>query len=214
MRRFGLSCFVLCVLVVSALPADAQVRRTYWGVEAAVVPKWRVPSWQEALFDASTLDLAGLEFRLGVVRSQILGSDWGVSYVYRTINDKAAAVVDNDGEVISTNGNTIAGVEIGGFAPFKTFRQRFQIGLGYGVGAGFYRGTVQVTHPNGTTELVPAKRLFSPGSDPFPLTPLARIELAGTFIASPNFKIRLSGGVNFPGQHAVSASAIYVFAPR
>lgn len=209
-------CLLLGILVwsVTASVAEAQARRTYWGVEVDVNPKWRVPGWQEVIFDAQQVDLAGSEFRIGFVRGQSLGGDWGLSFVSRSVRDSAAAILTNDGDVITTADNSMRGLEIGRFSPFTTIKNRVQIGLSYGIGVGWYGKTVQLRHPNGSVEVVEGKRLFSPNGINFPVTPLGRFELSVGGIITQNIKVRASGGVSFPGQHTFSLSAIYLFAPR
>ena len=82
--------------------------------------------------------LAGTEFRIGFVRGQALGGDWGLSFVGRGIKDASAAVLGNDGDVTATNGNSLQGLEIHRFSPFTTIKDRVQIGLSYGIGAGWF----------------------------------------------------------------------------
>jgi hypothetical protein len=212
-RRFV---FVSIVLFCSMLPCDAaaQARRTFWGVDATFVPKWRVPEWQEFIFSAETIDLAGAEFRIGFVRGHTLGGDWGVSYVQRSIDDSAVAILDTDGNVTSTSNNSLVGVEANRFSPFTTIKDRVQIGLSTGIGVGWFRGNVQVRHPDGAIEELPARVLFSPGGSDVPVVPIGRLELAVAGIINQNLKVRASGGVNFPGQQTFSFSITYLFAPR
>ena len=40
--------------------------------------------------------------------------------------------------------------------------------------------------------------------------PLFRLELAGAALVSDNFKIRVSGGVNFPGTQVISVQGIFL----
>jgi hypothetical protein len=209
-------CLLLAILVWSATAsvAEAQARRTYWGVDVDITPKWRVPAWQEVVFDAQQIDLAGSEFRIGFVRGQSLGGDWGLSFVSRSVKDASAAILTNDGDVITTADNSMMGVEIGRFSPFTTIKDRVQIGLSYAIGVGWYGDTVSVRHPNGSTEVVDAKALFSPNGINFPVTPLGRFELSVGGIITQNIKVRASGGISFPGQHTFRLSAIYLFAPR
>jgi hypothetical protein len=208
--------FLLGLLIwsVTASVAEAQARRTYWGAEVDLTPKWRVPGWQEVVFDAQQMDLAGSEFRIGFIRGQSLGGDWGLSYVGRSVKDASAAILTNDGDVISTSDNSMRGLEIRRFAPFTTIKDRVQIGLTFGAGVGWYKETVAVRHPDGSVEVVPAKAIFSPNGIDFPVQPLGRFELTVAGIINQNIKVKASGGVAFPGQHTFSVSAIYLFAPR
>lgn len=205
---------LLTAILGTSTLANAQPRRNYWGLEGTVTPKWRVPEWQKIAFDADSVDLAGKEFRIGVVRGRALGGDWGISYVHRTLNDSAAAVVQSDGDVIATTANSLRGVEIHRYAPFGTIRDRVQIGASFGIGAGWLRGEVLQTRPGSAPQTQPAKLLFSPGDVDFPVVPLGRLELAAAAIIGPNLKLKASGGLSFPGQQFVSLSVLYLFAPR
>ncbi len=42
------------------------------------------------------------------------------------------------------------------------------------------------------------------------MVPLFRLEIAGTGIVSSSFKVRVSGGVNFPVTQAFSVQGIYL----
>lgn len=205
--------WVWLFLIAAFAPAaaEAQLRRTYWGVSAGFTPTWKVPDWQAPMFDAERTALEGSEFRIGFVRGNTLQGDWGVSFIHRQIEDRDGAVVRNDGTVLDTRSNTLLGVEIHGFKPFTTIRERVQIGLSYGGGIGSYRGHVLSTAPGEETEEVPASALFSPGDSSLGFQPLGRLELAGAVILGRHAKIRVGGGISFPGQQLVSITGIFLF---
>lgn len=201
-------------LYLSGQDALAQPRRTYWGVEGSFTPKYRVPDWQKVAFDADSVDLSGLEFRVGFVRGRILGGDWGISFVQRSLKDATAAVVHSAGDVSTTDGNSMRGVEIHRYTPFGTIKDRVQIGTTFGIGAAWLQGTIIRSVAGSPAEQLPAKELLRIDDTTIPVMPLARLELAAAVIVTPNLKVRASGGLAFPGQHTVSITAIYLFAPR
>jgi hypothetical protein len=43
------------------------------------------------------------------------------------------------------------------------------------------------------------------------LMPLGKVEIAAGVIVSPQFKVRVSGGLNYPGVHNVSVTGVYFF---
>ena len=51
-------------------------------------------------------------------------------------------------------------------------------------------------------------RILKSDSD---LMPIGRVEVAAAFIAGPRFKIRLAGGLNYPGVNVISITGVYFF---
>ena len=206
---------LLCLTALIALPApevaEAQLRRTYWGISGGFTPNWSVPDYQTVVFDADRMDLSGSELRVGFVRGNIMADDWGVSFVRRDIEDRDAAEVKNSGTVLSTRQNTLIGVEVHTFKPFTTIKDRVQIGLSYGGGVGWYQQTIVSTAPDGASEILPANFLFSPGDNDIAIQPMGRLELAGAVILGPHVKVRVGGGISFPGQQLVSVTGVYLF---
>ncbi len=99
MRIFSPAAAVL-TLALAVLPHDAgaQDRRTHWGVSAGFAPRWTASAtWVERLYAADTIDWAGGDLRVGVVRGSDLGGDWGVAFVKRSLED--GGVYDNPGGV-------------------------------------------------------------------------------------------------------------------
>lgn len=81
-------------LAVAPHDAVAQDRRTHWGVSAGFAPRWTASAtWVERLYAADTIDWAGGDVRVGVVRGSDLGGDWGVAFVKRSLED--GGVYDN-----------------------------------------------------------------------------------------------------------------------
>src|SRR3989304_4478159 len=105
-------CLAVFLTVLAPKAAEAQLRRSYWGISGGFTPTWSVPDYQAVVFDAETMDLRGSELRIGFVRGNILADDWGVSFVWRSIADRDAAEVKTSGTVLSTRQNTLRGIEI------------------------------------------------------------------------------------------------------
>jgi hypothetical protein len=224
-----------CVLFLSlAGVASAQQEPSSWGVAGSIVPSWRVPADNRRMFDADQLNVNGSEFRIGFVRGRTLGGDWGVSLVRRRIDDGSTLERNVDsssfgfttGEFVTTRDVTITGVEVSKFSPFVTIKRRAQIGLYYGGGIGSSKGTLQtrfvdpdftfvgnrqVVRPVETNEAVDAKELVFPGNG---LVPLGRLEAAGAAIVAPGLKVRVSGGLAFPGMQTFSITGVYLFGAK
>jgi hypothetical protein len=135
----------------------------------------------------------------------------------------------------------ISGVEVYKFIAFVTIKQRVQVGLnvagGIGVGQGGFTTetfdkkftcTFSVgVFPDFSTEdpcsggkrgpetVMPTGR----GTEPFTRIlnyesnriPLGKLEIAGTFILTPQLKVRIGGGVNYPGIAAFGVTGVYFF---
>jgi hypothetical protein len=127
------------------------------------------------------------------------------------------------------------GVELNKFIPFGTIKRRVQIGLNVAAGAGWTndmvrRETREVEYSRPATGPVSQPVVFG---DPGPETvrqiaeepvefrellvggispmPLGKLELAVAVIAAPRLKVRVSGGLNFPGTHRVAVTMVYFF---
>lgn len=202
---------VTVLLAVTPATGGAQTLRQRWGVTMSFAPQWKVPDYQARFLNADTVDLSGTDVRVGVTRGRLFGGDFGVSFVRRTIADREAAVVKDDGTILSTRADTLVGVAIQGFKPFATIRQHAQIGLSFGAGVGRYRGIVVQRRPGLPATEVEAPALFSFESGPVQVTPLGTLELTGTAIVGTHVKIRASGGVSFPGQQVLNIGLTYFF---
>lgn len=208
---------LLLTLGLSSVPdeAGAQDRRSHWGVTVGFSPRWETPelltSRLEELWDGSSIDFSGSEFRVGIVRGSELGGDAGVSFIQRPFHD-GSGLVEADGTSYVTRGVVLTGVEAHKFTPFGTIRERVQIGLDYGAGVGRFEGAVDATTSGGAALDVlveDALDLWGIG-----IFPVGRVELAVAVIAAPGLKVRAKGGINFPGVQTFSISANYLFGAR
>ena len=96
---------VVFALVLASLPheAGAQDRRAHWGVSAGFAPRWTASStWVEKLYGADTMDWAGSDLRVGVVRGSDLGGDWGIAFVRRLVEDGGIHDLAAGSELVST----------------------------------------------------------------------------------------------------------------
>lgn len=220
--------FVLAGLSHSA---GAQDRRTHWGVSAGFAPRWTVSSsWAERLYGVDTIDVTGSDLRVGFVRGRTLGGDWGVAYVARSVDD--GGVYDDTGAAgggagqeggrrrgrYVTNGVTARGVEAHRFAPFGgPIGDRVQIGLEFGAGVAMLDGLVDLVDAESGDVIAsaPVRTVLAlQGVDKLGvegLLPLGRLELVVAAIPVWGLKVKVKGGLNFPGTQVFSASVDYLF---
>ena len=209
---------VLSVLVVLALesPVAAQ-SNALWGVNVALTPSWQTGPGISALFGSDRVDLHGSEVRVGVVRGVDVDSDWGFSFISTSIAANSTVDVDTTscsrgtcGTFLTTMDRThMTGFEFHQFQPFKTWKDRVQIGMLGAVGLGWVHGEISkrtVTDASIVQSTVPAGELYPPSKS---VVPLMRLEIAGAGIIVPGFKVRVSGGFGMPGYHTFGISFIY-----
>ena len=156
MSRKAVRCrFVVFLLTLglAGVPNEtgAQDRRSHWGVTVGFSPRWTTPealdTLLERLWDGSSIDFSGSEFRAGFVRGSELGGDAGVSFVRQPFNDGSELASAGVGYV--TRGVVLTGVEAHKFTPFGVIRDRVQIGVDYGAGLGVFKGVVDAATAEG-----------------------------------------------------------------
>ena len=209
------------IVITAAMLLAAAARlaaQDQWGVNLGVTPSWQTGPGINALFGANRVDVHGSEIRIGFVRGLDIEGDWGLSFV-RT-NIAADSTVDADVAPCSrgTCGTYLravdpihmTGFEFHQYYPFKTWRDRVQVGMLGAVGLGWLRGTVSkhtITNDSDTQATVDAGEFYPPSTT---VMPLVRIELAVACVIVPNFKIRASGGWGLPGYHTFGIGFIYL----
>lgn len=191
------------------LPSAARAQDTYWGVAAELSPQWKSLKQIDVVFDADALDISGTTFRIGFVRGQTLGAEWGVSFVRKGVKEGG---VINRGRNSFHFGDDVAmvGVEINKFAVFTTIRDRAQIGLIVGGGVARVDGTAIAS----TGEVIEAKRALAILGSDVTVQPQFRLELAGAAIVMAGFKIRISGGFDWPGTTRFTIGGVYFIGER
>ena len=125
-------------------PADAQIDDTSWGITGGVSPRWSMPGTLLAdLFDASTLDVKGPEFRVGVIRGTTLGGEWGVSLIHKRLSKESTIEIEGSNDLLTVIADDaeLIGVEVHRFFPFAR-AGRVQIGVNLGGGIAQLRGFV------------------------------------------------------------------------
>lgn len=131
----------------------------------------------------------------------------------------------------------LTGVELHKFAPMITVKSRVQLGVNLAVGIAVGRGTVRTQKANATFTCTFTGTAAAPGGadpcaggtrsgdvitaadptlHPFSyivkydrnLVPLAKLEMAGSLIAAPRLKVRVSGGLNYPAVTTLGVTAV------
>jgi hypothetical protein len=207
-------------MLMFAARANAQDQ---WGVSFAMTPSWQTGPGVNHLFGADRIDMKGSEIRWGFVRGVDLAGDWGISFVRTTIAADSSLDVDvtpcsrgTCGRYLRTMSDTrMTGFEFHKFEPFKTWRDRVQLGMIGAVGLAHLDGQVyqRTITEDDDVETFDAKagELFPPSTS---IVPLLRMELAAAAIIVPGLKIRASGGFAMPGYHSFGLSFVYLIPSR
>jgi len=213
----------IAVVTVAVLSMAGQAAaQDQWGVDVALTPSWESGPGVKQLFSADHVDMQGSAMRIGFVRGMELGGDWGMALVNTTIADNSSLDVDvsscgrgNCGTFLRTVGRThMTGFEFHQYQPFKTWRNRVQVGLVGAVGLGWLRGQVYKRTTTNESDIesfsTPAGEFFPPSNS---VMPLASMELAASAIVVRGVKVRASGGFAMPGYHKFGLTFIYLI-PR
>ena len=130
------------------------------------------------------------------------------------------------GEIVTFDDVSVIGPEFHLNVPFVTIKKRVQIGLGLGGGIGVVRGsgsvvryeptnsgnptaTVAVTRTEGDIDAI-TDSIFT-SSEPW--APFARIEPGIAVLVSPQVKVSVGAGFNYPGTTYFRIATTYFF-PR
>jgi hypothetical protein len=208
--------FLLCVCVL-ALPgvSQAQIDDTSWGITAGVSPRWSMPGTLLAeLFDATTLDVKGPEFRVGVIRGTTLGGEWGVSLIHKRLSKESTLAIEGSDDVllVVADDAELLGLEVHRFFPFARAGEHVQIGANLGGGIAQLRGFVTGSYRGITSTDFTLRfpEAFVAAGREIDWLPLARAELAAAALVGERLKVRVSGGFNMPGFQVVSLSFSYL----
>jgi len=230
----------LWALVALAVPSFAHAQNeSHWGVVASVSPThdWNLnDSYVDFLFnDVDSGDLRGSEFTIGIARGRDTSGDWGVSYVYRSIED-GSRLDGEPGEFCTpactttpanyhlTRGVTYTGVDIHKYVPFVTIKRRVQLGINFGGGVGKFNGDIETheftvipifTPPNfnPTYRVEESVRIQDANEEfqAFRPFPTYRLEAAAGFLLTPGLKVRVTGGLDTFGSNMFRLTGTYLF---
>ena len=194
--------------------ARAQIDDTSWGITAGISPRWSMPGTLLAeLFDATTLDVRGPEFRLGVIRGTTLGGEWGVSLIHKRLSKESTIEVEgsDDRLTVVADDAELIGVEVHRFFPFAR-AGRVQIGANLGGGIAQLRGFVTGVYTANTTTsfTLPFPDAFAVTGREIDWLPVGRAEIGAAAMVGERLKLRVSGGFNMPGFQVVSLSFSYL----
>jgi hypothetical protein len=225
----------MSALLILPAPLCAQTdRESHFGVIVSFSPESKANKQLKFIHDnPDAIDVKSRDFEIGfIVRGRPLGGDWGVSYVQKKY--KEGSVIDRRSEFCLPEclafgaldimqDVQMRGLAIHKFAPFVTIKRRAQIGLGFGGGVAWVKGTAErhefdseFSPPNrfvqteAVTE-IDAKLLFVEDLDPMPIW---KVELAGAVLLAPGLKVRVGGGLNFTNYPAFSISAVYLIGAK
>lgn len=215
----------------------------HWGITASVTPHWEFLRVLEDSMD-KVVDMSGDEFRVGIIRGKQLGGDWGVSYVKRRVVDGSSIVQEKPkclvgansaavcagGSSYVTNGAFLTGVQLHRFFPVATVARRVQLGALVTGGIARIAGHADETqeHLQVLVNPVTGGAQFTTGRETRSVDarailshtfaaeylPVGGVEGAVAVLAAPGVKVRVSGGVSFPGMHRVQVTAQYLFGAR
>jgi hypothetical protein len=226
------------ILTAGAAPVFAQAGAeppASWGALVSFTPTWKASStFQEIFLAEGEGTVEGSDFTIGLARGRTLGGHWSIAYTRKTIKNGTTIAFEESGsennssfsysETLVFNDVYYDGIEAFVFIPFATIKNRVQIGLNVGGGAGFPKGTIERTQVNSFTftpptgppqtqtdtdiETGPAKDYI------FAIQPLGRVEILGAVILAPGLKVFFGGGLNLPSTAAFSVGAVYLIGAK
>jgi hypothetical protein len=216
--------------------AQPPANESHWGVSASVIPRWHFPRPLGDIWDIDT-DMRGTELRVGIVRGSDLGGDVGFSFVKKLVDDdsvvdlrQSSCVQLPGGRVQCARGAyhvtrdaAMTGLEAHLFMPFGRIADRVQIGGTFAAGIARIDGNADrylehlvidgtnvgtVTDPLGRG---PFKESLKQFPQDWKVAPIGRAELSVGVVVRPGMKLRVSGGLNFPGYNLVNVHIHYLF---
>ena len=101
----------------------------------------------------------------------------------------------------------LKGVEFHGTPVVGRIGERFQLGLTVGGGIAAIKGN---TLRNDGVH-VAADHVLQPFGFDLKMHPLFRFQIAGSYLAAPGLKLRVSGGFDWPGTAKIAIGCVYLF---
>jgi len=210
----------------SAMAQAGAVSETRWGVSGSFSSPWRFPQSVANVVagDNKTdlkVDIPGWEFTVGFVRGRVRGGDWGVSFIRKAFKKGSTAVEERErcfggamGELPPCllektteiyNNATFPGVEAHWFIPVVRIGNRVQVGLNLAGGGVRPSGTMRkvrdefIRPSNGEIIPVHTEETLNMSDDWGPFLPVFKIEGQAAVTLGPGFKLKVGGGLSFPG---------------
>jgi hypothetical protein len=214
MHRWWPALLALAAILIGPAPAQAQIDDTSWGITGGVSPRWSMPGTLLAdLFDATTLDVKGPEFRVGVIRGTTNGGEWGVSLVHKRLSKQSSLEIEGSTNVLTVVADDaeLIGVEVHRFFPFaRSGRVQFGANVGGGIAQlrGFVTGVQLGT--TSTNFTLPFPEAFVVAGREIDWLPVGRAEIGAATLIGERLKVRVSGGFNMPGFQVASLSFSYL----
>ena len=187
------------------IPTDPDPQR--WGVQVSVSP-WRAGEKFRGLMDARDLDISGRSVRIGITRGRMRGSEWGVTFVRRTINEGSRLVDYLDRSYNFGDSVRLTGIMGEQFGSFGTIANRVQIGALIGGGLAKVEGLVFPPAGGAPRDAREVLTLFAHETS---LQLLARAEIGAAVLVAPGVKVRVSGGFDWPGTTVLTITGLYFF---
>ena len=192
-------------LLAQEIPIDPDP--SHWGVQISISP-WSAGEKFRGLMDARDLDISGRSVRVGISRGRMRGSEWGVTYLRRTINE-GSRLVDYLGRTYNFGESVrLTGVMGEQFGSFGTIANRVQIGVLIGGGLAKVEGLV---FPSSGGEPRDAREVLTLFAHETSFQLLARAEIGAAILVAPGVKVRVSGGFDWPGTTVVTITGLYFF---
>ncbi len=205
--------------------AWAQSKST-WGLSVSSAPRFYM--WSSITDGVKKHTMSGSDIAIGLAHGSVRGGDWGISFVHMPFKEGGRfthTFIDFNTNLPRTEQFTLHGVSITGVAlhwykPLVTIKERVQLGFNLAFGPGRTKGTIDV-EKDGFNAVS-----FNPlvvehfhtfvnqpvTKDDLPaIFPLARAELGGGLLATPRFKIKVLGGLNFPSVRSFRIEGAYFF---
>jgi hypothetical protein len=213
--------FFLALLAVSSTALAQDENRSRWGVSFSGTPQWEYLhlilniSDKIAGSSGNEMDIRGSEFTVGIIRGSDNGGDWGVSLVRRTVSDDSI-FRNSSGAIFTLHSAGVTGVEVHKYSPYIR-TERVQVGLNLAIGVGKVSGTAieRVVDHNGVewTEEHSASYVLNGlmGRDDSDILPLGRVEAAVGIRATESLKLKVGGGIAFPGRAVFRVGLGYLF---
>lgn len=190
--------------ILIAGSANAQFLQSFdetlWGVQGSFTPTWSSLEQFKTVLSATSVDMSGAEYTVGFARGRMSGGHWGLSLVRQRVKSGTVCFAEEP-ECIDPTDAGLQGLEFNWFLPFGSpfAGDRVQVGMNVGLGAGWYRGTIQV----GGFDVAANTWLRFRDRKDIPV-PIIRGEFAVAGTVAPGFKLIGTGGYGMPGNRRIT----------